>query len=247
MDVLTLSLRNGAVSAALALLLAYGAASPRCQAQTPQLWRPPALGVPVRDAQKEIAKSPIPWNMIRARNIVLQQRDYSCGAAALATLLRYYWGEPIEEIDVIKEIEAMLTPEELRDRVQNGLSITDLRRTAVKLGFQSAIGTMTVEKLKESKVPVIVALDQDKYNHFVVIRAFYGGYAYLADPIRGNVRITESEFTSQWIKNTLLVVIRKGQTQSTVSQLGIYPGEIDPTCLNRQMIRTRVDKVLSNW
>ncbi len=75
-----------------------------------------------RDAQKEIAKSPIPWNMIRARNIVLQQRDYSCGAAALATLLRYYWGEPIEEIDVIKEIEAMLTPEELRDRVQNGLS-----------------------------------------------------------------------------------------------------------------------------
>ncbi len=123
--------------------------------------------------------------MIRARNIVLQQRDYSCGAAALATLLRYYWGEPIEEIDVIKEIEAMLTPEELRDRVQNGSLdhrlATDGGQARLSIGHRHDDG----RKLKESKVPVIVALDQDKYNHFVVIRAFYGGYAYLADPIRG--------------------------------------------------------------
>lgn len=246
MDVLSRGRRRLSIVAAATLWAATCNPS-NVLAQTPQMWRPPALGPPVRNSQREFAEPPIPWKDLKTRNIVLQQRDYSCGAAALATLLRYYWGEPIEEIDVLKVIEGLLTPEELRDRVENGLSITDLRRTAVKLGFQSAIGTMTVEKLLESKVPVIVALDQNKFNHFVVVRAFSGGYAYLADPIRGNVRITLAEFSKQWIKSTLLVVIRPGQTQSAVSQLAIYPGETDPAYLNRQVLRTRVDKVLWNW
>lgn len=211
------------------------------------MWKPPRAGAPIRDPQHEVGKNPVPYVYLKTRNVVMQQRDYSCGAAALATLLRYYWGQEIEEIDVLKVIEAMLTQEELRDRVENGLSIADLRRTAVKLGYQSAIGTMTMEKLTESKVPVIVALEQKDLNHFVVVRAFCGSYVYLADPIRGNIRMLISEFSAQWIKNTLLVVVKPGQTESSVSQLRIYPGETDPGYLNRQVLRTRVYQGLGTW
>lgn len=211
------------------------------------MWTPPRAGAPIRDSRREFGIEPVPYVYLKTRNIVMQQRDYSCGAAALATMMRYYWRQDVEEIDVLKVIEAMLTKEELKDRVENGLSIADLRRAAVKLGYQSAIGKMTIEKLTESKIPVIVALKQKDFNHFVVVRAFQGSYVYLADPIRGNVRMLVADFSDQWIENTLLVVVKPGKTTSAESLLAIYPGECDPGALNRQMIRTRVTRMPGTW
>lgn len=205
-------------------------------ADTVPYWRPPQYSVPIRDPDHIFNRSVVTYKDLKTRNVVMQQRDYSCGAAALATLMRYYWGDNVAEIDILKEIEAMLTADELRDRVQNGLSIADLRRTAVKFGYQSAIGTMKVDKLRESKVPVIVAIEQNKYNHFVVVRGFRGDFIFLADPILGNVRMPASEFADLWIKNTLLVAVKPGQTQSSVSQLHIYPIELCPSGQNRQYL-----------
>jgi predicted double-glycine peptidase len=223
----------------LAILLAALLVASELLADQPfPFWRPPQFSPPLRDPEHAINRTMVSYKDLKTRNIVMQQRDYSCGAAALATVLRFYWGDKVEEIDVLKQIEAILSVDDLRDRVENGLSIADLRRTAVKLGYQSAIGTMEVEKLKEAKVPVIVALQQEDYNHFVVVRGFCGSYIYLADPIRGNVRMTVDEFSKQWIKKTLLVAVKPGKTESTVSRIGIYPGEVDRQCLNHQVLRT---------
>jgi hypothetical protein len=66
------------------------------------------------------------WKSFRDLHVVKQKRDYSCGAAALATLTRYYWGDGGTELEYLTISENLLTPEELEDRVENGLSLTDL-------------------------------------------------------------------------------------------------------------------------
>ena len=56
---------------------------------------------PLRDQRHEVEVYVPSWKELQRRNIVMQTRDYSCGAAALATVLRYYWGDPVGEDDVL--------------------------------------------------------------------------------------------------------------------------------------------------
>ena len=98
------------------------------------------------------------------------EAHYSCGAASLCTLLQLLWGDKVGEQKVLDTVDAMLKLEERRERIKNGLSLTDLRRVSVKLGYLSSIGTLTYEQLSQSKIPVIVPLTIGKFNHFVVYR-----------------------------------------------------------------------------
>ena len=114
--------------------------------------------------------------------MVKQNRDYSCGAASLCTLLQYYWGDNVKEQKVLDSLDAMLKPDERRERIKNGLSLTDLRRVSVKLGYLASIGTLTFDQLSQSKIPVLVPLTIGKFNHFAIFRGTDGFYVYLADP-----------------------------------------------------------------
>ena len=81
------------------------------------------------------------------------------------------------------------------------MSITDLRRASVELGYLAAIGTMSFEQLSQSKLPLVVPIKVKKLDHFVVFRGVAGGRVYLADPIRGNVRPTVPEFLRTMAKS----------------------------------------------
>src|ERR1700722_6356319 len=52
---------------------------------------------PIRDPQHEFQGHVWSWTELKDKNVVKQVRDYSCGAASLCTLLRYYWGDNITE------------------------------------------------------------------------------------------------------------------------------------------------------
>src|SRR5579863_6995597 len=85
---------------------------------------------PVRDPDRVFQRTVWSWKDIRDRNVVKQDRDYSCGAASLCTLLRYYWGDNVKEQKVLDTLDGMLKPDERKDRIKNGLSMTDLRRVS---------------------------------------------------------------------------------------------------------------------
>ena len=191
----------------------------------------------MHDRDREIQVRVPSYVDLRNRNIVMQKHDYSCGAATLATILRYYWGDNVTEEDVLHPLIAMLTPEETKDRYKHGLAISDLRRVAVKMGYLSSIGTMSFEKLAGAKVPLIIPLKLGKHEHFVVYRGMAGGRVYLADPIRGNVRPTIAEFCGQWQKNAILVVAKKGMGPRDHSPLAITPCEVFKGETNDQMLR----------
>ncbi len=129
----------------------------------------------------------------------------------MCTLLQYYWGDKVNEQKVLEQLDAMLKPAERRERIKEGLSLTDLRRVSVKLGYVASIGTLTFEQLSQSKIPVLVPLTIGKFNHFAIYRGTDGFYVYLADPARGNVRTRIDEFQKQWQKNAILVVAKKDQ------------------------------------
>jgi hypothetical protein len=203
---------------------------------------------PIRDPDHTFRRYVKSWLELRNQNIVMQQRDYSCGAAALATLIRYHWGESATETQLLREVIRMLTPEEMKERIQNGLALTDLRRVAVRIGYLATIGRLDFEKLRQSKVPLIVGIVVDDFDHFVVYRGTDGYYVYLADPVRGNVRTPIPKFLEQWQKNLALVVVKRGEdVKVKTSPLMVQPDEIFQGELNRLYLRDRVtSKVLPN-
>ena len=105
----------------------------------------------------------------------------------------------------------MLTAEETDDRIKNGLAMSDLRRAAVKMGYQSVVGKTTFAKLGEMKVPAIVGIQPGGHKHFVVLKGTFGDHVYFADPIRGNIRMPNWEFVEQWQKKAILVVHKPGE------------------------------------
>jgi hypothetical protein len=182
------------------------------------------------------------WTELQKRNLVMQRRDFSCGAAALATLIQYYWGDRVTESYFLKELDKILTPEEIHDRIENGLSLTDLRRVAVATGYQATMGTLTFDKLTESKVPLILGVIVDEYDHFVVYRGWDGEWIYLADPIRGNLRVHVCDFRKQWQRNAILAVAKEGEKIRDWSPLSVRADEVALGTLNWQVIRSRAVK-----
>ena len=201
--------------------------------------------VPSRDSDRQFARRARNWTELKRRNIVMQRRDYSCGAAALATLGRYYWGDDVDEEFFLTILDLLLTQEEAEDRVENGLAMTDLRRAAVKAGYTAVVGKLSFEKLGESKVPLIVGITVDEYDHFVVYRGMDCQYVYMADPIRGNIRIPFAVFVKQWQKNAILAIAKPGEKIKEHSALSLRTDEVELGRLNEQIVRTAAERTIT--
>ena len=225
-----------AVGAILATCLVFGMQHP-VGAQR----RGAAVRAPIRDPDHTFRRYVKSWLELSRQNVVMQQRDYSCGAAAVATLIRYHWGDSATETQILREVVQMLTPEEMKDRIEKGLALTDLRRAAVRIGYLATIGRLDFRELSESKAPLIVGIVVNDFDHFVVYRGTDGYYVYLADPIRGNVRTPVPEFVEQWQKNLALVVVKPDEdVKAKTSPLMVQPEEIFHGELNRLYLRDQV-------
>ena len=106
----------------------------------------------------------------RQQNIILQQFDLSCGAAALATILQFQHGEALTERDVaiglVSRDVYIANPEIIR--LRQGFSMLDMDRYVERLGYAGeAFGSVTYKDLL-SLAPAIVPVRMHGYNHFVV-------------------------------------------------------------------------------
>jgi predicted double-glycine peptidase len=204
-----------------------------------------ADSVPVRDGEHKFSRKVRNYKQLKRQNIVMQRRDYSCGAAALATVAHYYWGDNVDEEFFLTILDHILTVEEAKERVENGLAMTDLRRAAVEAGYSAVVGKLTFDKLSESKVPLVVGITIDGYDHFVVYRGTDGIYVYLADPIRGNLRVRSQKFIKQWQKNAILAIAKPGAKVKEFSRLSITGDELFLGKINDQVIRTASERPIT--
>lgn len=150
---------------------------------------------------------------LRDLNVVKQATDYSCGAASLATLLIYYYGEMTSEAEILALLQAGLTQEELQAKNERGFSLLDLKRAANVKGYQAAGFRLTPGQLGQLAAPVIVYVEPLGYKHFAVLRGVRDGYIYLADPSRGNLRMRLERFSLEWEQGIIFALGKAGEEE----------------------------------
>lgn len=167
-----------------------------------------ALGFGDAIAAAEPAEQRVPfhdWSTLRARGVVIQKLDFSCGAASVATLATFFLGKPTTEETALRIIRARYTPEEWKKKKQDGLSMEDLAYMAEQLGFQAQGGRLGLAALLKLNGPVIVHLNKGEFQHFSVLRGIHGMTVFLADPVFGAVSMSMGQFVDQFTGNALAV------------------------------------------
>jgi predicted double-glycine peptidase len=116
------------------------------------------------------------WKTLRDKNIVKQDKDFSCGSASLATLLNEFYGQSLTEEALLKAM----------DKGDLRASFEDMQRALPQFGFKAQGFAASYEQLMRLKAPVIVYMKHRKDDHFSVLRGIDINTVWLADPSLGN-------------------------------------------------------------
>ncbi|MBD3656356.1 MULTISPECIES: C39 family peptidase [Marinobacter] len=138
------------------------------------------------------------------RNIVRQAYDYSCGSAALTTVLAYYLGRNLTERQVMEGLLHYGESERIVER--RAFSMLDMKRLVTALGYPAGGFRASIDDLKDLDHPAIVPIHHAGFKHFVVLRTIRDGRVYLADPSVGNISFTLGQFEEKWDDNVLFIV-----------------------------------------
>lgn len=169
-----------------------------------------------------------------AEKVVWQRWDWSCGAAALATLLTYQQGDPVSEREVMLGIFKWTTP--ARVQARGGFSLLDLKRYAEGRGYRAeGFGDLSLDDLA-ALGPAIVPVHLRAGDHFVVFRGRRGDELLLADPALGTRVMAVADFERIWIDRDAFVISpRHGRARpdslaaTPVDFLGSAGGMLRPT------------------
>lgn len=129
------------------------------------------------------------------RTVVRQQYDYSCGSAAVATLLTYHYGYKVSEGEVFKAMYDTGDKEKIKSV---GFSLLDMKRYLDSRGLSADGYRATFEQLAEADVPAILVVKTGTYRHFVVLKGVKDGKVLIGDPALGLRRYTRDEFLEMW-------------------------------------------------
>jgi predicted double-glycine peptidase len=143
-------------------------------------------------------RPPRSWRAMRDAGLVRQAFDYSCGSAALATLLSSA-DAPVTEGELLHQLLDGLTRDAKVRTMEAGLSLLDLKNLAESRGFRAAGYRVEPDLLPTLTRPVLVFIQPRGYKHFAVLRGVRGDRVYLADPGRGNARYPIWRFLDMWL------------------------------------------------
>ncbi|EPR84715.1 bacteriocin resistance protein [Acinetobacter gerneri DSM 14967 = CIP 107464 = MTCC 9824] len=138
------------------------------------------------------------------RGIVRQAYDYSCGSAALTTVLNGYVGTNLTEQQTM---EGLLRFGEYNRIVERrSFSLLDMKRFVTALGYESGGYKGEFSDLVKQQQPAIVPISYAGFKHFVVYKAYKDGRVYVADPALGNISFDQERFKQIWENNTLFLI-----------------------------------------
>jgi predicted double-glycine peptidase len=138
------------------------------------------------------------------RGIVRQAYDYSCGSAALTTLLNGYVGTSLTEQQTLSGLLQYGEYQRIIER--RSFSLLDMKRFVTAIGLESGGYRGEFSDLVKLGQPAIVPISYAGFKHFVVYKAYKDGRVYVADPALGNISFDENRFKEIWDNNTLFVI-----------------------------------------
>ncbi|WP_395646248.1 C39 family peptidase [Terricaulis sp.] len=143
------------------------------------------------------------WREIPFRTVVRQQYDYSCGSAAVATLLAFHYGVEVRETDVFAAMYERGDQARIREV---GFSMLDMRNYLETRGFRADGLRLSLDRLAELDIPTIALITHDNYRHFVVVKGVSETEVLVGDPTFGLVRYTREDFQRVW--NGVVLAVR---------------------------------------
>lgn len=123
--------------------------------------------------------------------VVMQSTNYSCGPAALATVLNNLGINATEQELVI-----------LAGTDESGTTLYGLMQAAQAKGLNAVGMKLSVDELKKDD---IVFLNIDEYTHYSIIKEVTYKSVKLADPSLGNIIIPKKEFKRIYSGNVLVI------------------------------------------
>lgn len=163
---------------------------------------------------------------MRFEGVVRQQHDLSCGAAAVATLLKHYYGDPVSEEELIDDAIRVGNAEKIR---QEGFSMLELKRVGERRGYVvEAYRILNVEALRNVDVPLVTLVATRGYEHFVVLKAIVGDRVHLADPAHGNRTLSVDQFKAEW-KEVIMAFLSPTHQGREDFRLQTYAEPLAPT------------------
>lgn len=139
----------------------------------------------------------------RFRSTVRQQHDFSCGSAAVATLLSYHYGRPVSEAQVFDDMYALGDQRKIQ---REGFSLLDMKRYLARQGFTADGFTQPLQKLAEAGFPAIVRIKEQGYMHFVVVKGLEAQRVLIGDPVGGTRAMRRDAFEAARPDQLLFVI-----------------------------------------
>ena len=117
-----------------------------------------------------------------------QPDQMDCGPTCLRMVARHYGRNfKVQTLRQLCEIN------------REGVSLLGMSDAAEKIGFRSLGAKLSLRSLTEAELPCILHWRQ---NHFVVLYKIKKEKYYIADPAKGLIKLTEAEFSRNWLADT---------------------------------------------
>lgn len=131
----------------------------------------------------------------RYATVVRQRYDFSCGSAALATLLRFHYSRNVTEDRVF----VGMWQDGDRDAIRRvGFSLLDMRRYLNAQGLKADGYKVSLDEVAKSGIPGIALISVKNYKHFVVVKGVSQTEVLVGDPSTGLHLMPRGAFASAW-------------------------------------------------
>lgn len=135
------------------------------------------------------------WWEIPFRTIVRQHYDFSCGSAAVATLLTHQYGLKTAENGPFM---AMWDAGDRKTIRKAGFSMLDMKNYLNHRGFKTDGFRIPISDFRKLTQPSIVLLNLNGYRHFVVVKGLRNDTVLVGDPMRGLTQYRIADFAKIW-------------------------------------------------
>lgn len=152
---------------------------------------------------------------MKFNTVYKQEFDFSCGSAALASLLTFHYGDVVNEKSVFLEMFEHGDQEKIKDQ---GFSMLDMKNYLERHGYGSDGFKINLNKLYEFNSPAITIIDLNGYLHFVIIKGVTRQNILVGDPAVGVKIYPRDEFEKIWGGRILFMIHDNGGIQTDDSR-----------------------------
>jgi predicted double-glycine peptidase len=139
----------------------------------------------------------------RFKTIYKQQYDFSCGSAALASLLTYHYDDTVDEQSVFTDMYQNGDQQKIQ---KQGFSLLDIKQYLERRGYRSDGFKINLDQLVNANVPALTIINNNGYLHFIIIKGVNNEEVLVGDPALGVKAMPRDEFEAMWERRILFLI-----------------------------------------